>query len=137
MIIANINGTIGNDANVRVINSTKNVLTFSVAAGKKKISENEYETIWVKCVKFYNTDNAPYNLDSLIKGNKISVSGKIEIESYISKTNEFKAVLKLYIDHYEISEKNILDQSNNKTNLNQFKTEQSNKNDNSDLDFPF
>lgn len=133
MIITTINGIVGNNPEIRSLNSSTQIISFTVAAGKKKNAQNEYETIWVKCVKFYNSENQIYNLNNIVKGCKISVSGKSEIESYISKTNEFKAILKLHVDHFEIIEKN-LDQNNTAVNTNL--NNNTNKLD-QESDFPF
>lgn len=135
MIISTINGTIGLNAEVKQINSTTKLLSFNVAAGKRKTAQNEYETIWVKCVKFYNNDNTIYNVEHLVKGAKVCVSGKMDLESYISKTNEFKAILKLNVDNFELIEKNTTQQN---TQSNNITTNQVNYGEsNIDTDFPF
>lgn len=131
MIISTINGTLGSNAEVKQVGNQK-VLTFNVAAGKKKTTDNQYETIWVKCVKFYNNDSKIYNQEHLIKGAKVSLYGKTEVESYISKTNEFKAAIKVYIDHFEVFDRNIStvkDQNNgNPSFFNQEIIQEHNKN---------
>jgi len=136
MIISTINGVIGLNAEVKQINNNLKLLTFNVAAAKRKNQQNEYETIWVKCVKFFNNDNSIYNIEQLVKGAKVSVSGKMEVESYISKTNEFKAILKLNVDHFELIEKNTM-QQNVSTNNNTLNNSASNNNTSEDSDLPF
>lgn len=80
MIITQILGNIGRDAEVKPIND-KQYLSFSVASTEKR--GNEEQTTWVSVLYPYQETLLPY----LKKGQQVFVSGKMKASIYQSQNN--------------------------------------------------
>ncbi len=101
MLQANVTGTIGQDA---IVNNTSEyqILSFSVAASQKKNKNGQYDTTWVKCVKFYPQGKAIELTKKLTKGSKVAVSGRIELSEWTTKTGEKKVDIQCNADYIEV-----------------------------------
>jgi single-strand DNA-binding protein len=101
MLQANVTGTIGQDA---IVNNTSEyqILSFSVSASSKKDKNGQWNTTWVKCVKFYPQGKSIDLLPKLTKGSKVAVSGRIELSEWTTKTGEKKVDIQCNADYIEV-----------------------------------
>lgn len=88
-----LSGVIAKDCEVRIINSGKQVISFSIAENKAwedKSGEKHEKTKWISCTWWNNSAVIPQWLK---KGMCVAIVGEPEASAYIDK--EGKAVAKL------------------------------------------
>jgi single-strand DNA-binding protein len=84
MLVVNLVGNLGKDAESKVLDNGKTVISFSVCVNEKVKTGSEYveQSTWLK-VSFFTNSNTV--LTHLKKGVKVFVCGKLSIEIYQSK----------------------------------------------------
>jgi len=89
-----IAGFLGNDAEVKDLQSGTQVINFSLAVTEK--IKDEQKTTWFKCARFTNNISiAPY----LKKGAYLIVEGRPDVETYVNNSGETVATLKCIVDN--------------------------------------
>lgn len=93
-------GNIGQDAQVKTLDSGAKAIQFSVAVSEK-YGEKE-STTWYRCTQ-WKTPQQPTSLANYLKkGVKVFIEGKPSINSYKSKNGEFNASIEVRIDRIEL-----------------------------------
>ena len=98
-------GRLTKDVEVRYTTSEKTVATFSIAVGRdfKNPSIGEYETDFFNVVMWGKSAEQAGN--TLKKGNKILVRGRMQNRSYESKDGTKRYITELVADKFEYLEK--------------------------------
>ena len=100
MIISNIVGNLGKDAELKDTDKTS-VTNFSIATRDYNYKTKEKETIWVDCSLWGKRGESLVN--SLKKGTKVAVNGRLSIESYTSRNDgEVRFSIKMNVDHIDL-----------------------------------
>lgn len=97
MIEATVTGNVGNVRELRITNSGKAMLNFSVASTEKK----DGPTTWVDVVCF--DEQAETCSESLHKGQRVVVSGRMGLETYEKKDGSQGVSLRLVANEVGIS----------------------------------
>jgi single-strand DNA-binding protein len=74
-------GRLGRDAELKTLNSGKEVVNFAVAVDKRR--GDTTETLWIDCSLF--GDRAAKLQPYLVKGKSVTVSGDLDHRAYIKK----------------------------------------------------
>jgi len=85
-------GNLGSDADLRVIENGRQVLTFSVAhteKWKKADGTQAEKTYWVKCNYWFGADNKVNIKQYLVKGTLVRIEGMPEVSSWIKDGESF------------------------------------------------
>lgn len=94
-------GNITADATIHDLPGGKQVINFTIAVNekyKKQDGTQESKVTYIKCAKFQNdVQIAKY----LLKGTKMFIQGKAEIDTYTDNQGVFKAGLKCIVDYME------------------------------------
>jgi single-strand DNA-binding protein len=102
-------GRLGNDAEIRVTPTGKNVTSFSVAVTPRVLSDSggyvDKETLWLRC--FVWGKNATGAANELRKGMLITFNGTLEQNSYTNKEGVEVKTLEVNIKGYGIVPKNV------------------------------
>ena len=100
MILANVVGNLGKDSEIRSLD-TGSVTNFSIASTDYNRKTNRKDTTWIDCSMWGKRGESlsPY----LKKGQKVSVSGRLTIDSYTSnKDGEVRFSTKINVDQIEL-----------------------------------
>lgn len=97
MIEATVTGNVGNVKELRITNSGKAMLNFSVASTEKK----DGPTTWVDVVCF--DEQAETCSQSLQKGQRVVVSGRMSLETYQKKDGTQGTSLRLVANEVGLS----------------------------------
>lgn len=97
MIEATVTGNVGNVKELRITNSGKAMLNFSVASTEKK----DGPTTWVDVVCF--DEQAENCSQSLQKGQRVVVSGRMGLETYQKKDGTQGTSLRLMANEVGLS----------------------------------
>lgn len=97
MIEATVTGNVGNVKELRITNSGKAMLNFSVASTEKK----DGPTTWVDVVCF--DEQAETCSQSLQKGQRVVVSGRMGLETYQKKAGTQGTSLRLVANEVGLS----------------------------------
>jgi len=80
MLLSQIIGNLGSDAELKESENKKSYISFSVA--HTEFSNNTESTIWVSVLWYGGTDKM---FDCLKKGTKVFVSGRAKVSVYLDK----------------------------------------------------
>lgn len=94
MITATVTGKLGQDVDLRTTKSGKTMAKFSVASSQKK--GEGYETTWVDVLCF--DEMADTVSSSLAKGDRVVVTGRMNLEKYEKKDGSQGASLCMMAD---------------------------------------
>lgn len=103
MLKLQIIGNLGQDAIVRETNSRR-VISFSVAHTEKFKGTDGVETektTWVNCGLWRNADQSTGVASYLLKGQKVYVEGKPDVEQYV-KDGKTYSYIRLQVSHIEL-----------------------------------
>ena len=95
-------GTLGRDIEVKAINADLFVGKFSLAVseGVKKNGQWENKTYWLD---FETWSKKPENLDGLLKGTKVVVTGRVKVDEWQDKeTGKKRTAVRFVADQVEI-----------------------------------
>ena len=90
-------GNLGSDAQVTDIPNGNQVVNFNVAVSEKY--KDQTQTTWYKCAYFKNDARVS---KYLLKGTKVAIIGKPDIETYTTRDGEFRANLKCIVFQLEL-----------------------------------
>ncbi len=99
----NFIGRLGRDPETKVMQSGKNVCTFTLAVGsswKDKSGEKQESTEWVNCVVFDKL--ADICEQYLNKGSQVYISGKMKTEKYTGKDGSEKYATKIIVSDMQM-----------------------------------
>jgi len=120
-------GNLGQDCQVADLQNGKQVINFNVAT-TEKYGETE-KTTWHKCAWFTNNVSlSPY----LLKGSKVAIRGKVDVETYQANDGATKSILKVFVDELE-----LISTTKPREEINTYQTPQNNNSDEDDGDLPF
>lgn len=94
-------GTIGGDAEVRVLDNGNSVISFSVAISEKwtdKSGEKKEKTHWVKCNKWVSVGGSTKIADYLKKGQQVIIEGVPSASAFKDKEGNAKASLEVKVN---------------------------------------
>lgn len=97
MIIVNVSGNIGQDAELKSLQSGDSVLSFSVASNSK--IKDEKKTTWVRCSIWGKRGEAL--AEYLVKGTKIVAVGTLDVREYEANDGTTKTSLDLRVDQLD------------------------------------
>ena len=100
MITATIVGNVGKKPEAKVSNSGKMMCRFSVAS-TKKVEGKEPVTSWVNILAF--AEQAEMCGDRLNQGDRVMVTGRLEVEKYVNKDGVEQTSVTLLADDVGIS----------------------------------
>jgi len=95
------NGTLGQDAEVKTLESGNSLISFSVAVTEKwkdKSGEQKEKTTWVKCTKWVSPNGSTKIADFLKKGQTVIVRGTPDAKAWTDKEGNVKANLEVKVD---------------------------------------
>lgn len=96
------NGTLGQDAEIKTLDSGSSLISFSVAVTEKwkdKTSgEQKEKTTWVKCTKWVSSGGSTKIAEFLKKGQTVIVRGTPEAKAWIDKEGVAKANLEVKVE---------------------------------------
>lgn len=95
------NGTLGQDAEVKTLESGNSLISFSVAVTEKwkdKSGEQKEKTTWVKCTKWVAPNGSTKIADYLKKGQQVIVRGTPEARAWADKEGKANANLEVKVD---------------------------------------
>lgn len=96
-------GNIGQDAQIKTLDSGAKAIQFSVAVSEK-YGEKE-STTWYRCTQWKTPQQATTIAEYLKKGVKVFIEGKPSINAYKNKNGEHSASIELRIDRIELLSK--------------------------------
>jgi single-strand DNA-binding protein len=97
-------GNIGNDAEIRSINATMSVISFSVAHSEKWTNpqgEQQERTTWVRCSLWRKPESVKI-ANYLRKGTKVLVEGQPSASAWIGNDGTAQASLELRVTNIEL-----------------------------------
>lgn len=109
-----LTGNIGNDAEVRQMDSGDSVINFSVATTKKD-KDNNNVTTWINCTKWVKKDASIKIADYLRKGQTVLVEGEASTRSWI-KDNKAYSSLECRVINIELLGKKESSEPQNNSN---------------------
>lgn len=95
------NGTLGQDAEVKTLESGVNLISFSVAITEKwkdKSGEQKEKTTWVKCTKWVPSGGSTKISDYLKKGQTVIVRGTPDARAWVDKEGVAKSNLEVKVE---------------------------------------
>jgi single-strand DNA-binding protein len=98
-------GNIGNDAEVRTLDSGTIAISFSVGVSESYVNkqgEKVSNTTWFNCTKWVQPGQSTKIAEYLTKGNKVAVEGKITARGFIKGDNTAGASLELNVREIEL-----------------------------------
>lgn len=100
-----ITGNLGQQAELRTLESGSQAISFSVAVSEKytnRAGETVEETTWVSCTKWIQPGKPANILPYLKKGTKVMVMGKASVRAYVTGAGVSMASLELRVDDLEL-----------------------------------
>lgn len=100
-----ITGNLGNQAELRTLDSGSQAISFSVAVSEKytnRAGETVQETIWVNCTKWVQPGKPTNILPFLKKGTRVLIIGKASVRAYQNNAGVPMASLELRVDDLEL-----------------------------------
>ena len=105
-------GNVGQDPEIRTLNSGDSVVNLSVATSEKYNNKSTGEvtkkTEWHRCVLF--GQNAKFAGQYIVKGAKIYIDGKLQYRKWTDKTGIEKYVTEILVDRLELLSKQLANQ---------------------------
>ena len=98
-------GNLGQDAQVRTLDSGTSAISFSVAVTEKykdKQGNAQEITTWVSCTRWVPQGGSTALANYLLKGQKVYVEGKPSARSYVAQDGTAAAVLNVRVDKIEL-----------------------------------
>jgi single-strand DNA-binding protein len=98
-------GNLGQDAQVRTLDSGTSAISFSVAVTEKykdKQGNTQEITTWVSCTRWVPQGGSTALANYLLKGQKVYVEGKPSARAYLTQANEPAAVLDVRVEKIEL-----------------------------------
>ncbi len=89
------------DAEAFDAKSGKKFAVFSLAVNRFLGKEKEPEVNYYDCILF-NEKVVAKAIEKIKKGDKLLIEGRPEAEAYLSKDNEPKAKLKVFVDDWQV-----------------------------------
>ena len=111
--IITIVGNVGSNAELRTTNSGGNVATFTLANTPRIKKDGEWadgETVWFRCAVWGRDAETASN--TIVKGARVIVTGRLQIVTYEGKTQ-----VNINVDDYGIKPKNVNANVNNDDNI--------------------
>jgi single-strand DNA-binding protein len=98
-------GNLGQDAQVRTLDSGTSAISFSVAVTeryKDKQGNAQETTTWVSCTRWVPQGGSTALANYLLKGQKVYVEGKPSARAYVAQDGTAAAVLDVRVDKIEL-----------------------------------
>lgn len=86
-------GRVGRDADLRSTSSGQSVASFSIAVDRRYPKKGEQEPLWIQVAIWGKL--ADSISEYITKGKLVSVSGRIDLETYEARDGETRTTLKL------------------------------------------
>jgi single-strand DNA-binding protein len=96
-------GNIGQDAQVRTLESGQAAISFSLAHTERwtdKQGNKQEKTEWINCTIWRASDKTSI-AQYLLKGTKLLVEGRASARAWVTEQGEPRGVLELRVDHFE------------------------------------
>lgn len=110
-------GRVGSEIELRYTSTGKALGKFSLAVGGKKLSENNYQTLWFKVNVWGELAEELSKNNVIQKGQVLKINGRIGLNEYVDREGAKGFNLELNMDNMEIIQDVDLRNNNSKLPL--------------------